>query len=231
MKIALIGHGKMGKMVEQQAHLAGHEIVAIITPSCWDESAIAKADVCIEFTRPDAVISNIVKLARLNKPIVVGTTGWESDFQAISDLVDQSKVGLVYSPNFSIGMNLYFHLVDQFSRQLAPFAEFAMAGIEYHHQQKLDSPSGTAKAISSIIKTNHPSQQDFSFHSVRCGTIVGTHTVMANSPAETLTLTHCAHNREGFAKGALVAADWIQHQSGLYSFSDCLQSIIGQKKC
>lgn len=224
LKIALIGYGKMGKMIEQMAVMRDHEIVAIIDPEKENREitldALSAADVCIEFTRPDAVLDNIRKTLRLGKNIVVGTTGWSDSLESVERWVTESGAGLFYASNFSLGINLFLKTVEHAADLFLKRANYQAAGVEIHHKQKLDSPSGTAIAIQDAIARASGNTPIFS--SVRCGSTPGTHTVYFDSPADTITLTHQARNREGFALGAITAAEWMLGRKGIYTMEDML---------
>jgi 4-hydroxy-tetrahydrodipicolinate reductase len=207
MKIALFGHGKMGKMVEKIALEEGHSCVSL-----------NEADVGIDFSHPEAVISHIQQAAEKKKPIVIGTTGWDSEIEMAKNLVEKSCMAALYSSNFSLGM-AYFHLLLKQARSL--FSDYDVAGVEYHHNQKKDSPSGTAKAIAKTLEMKTP------FTSVRCGRITGKHEVIFDSPFDTVTLIHEAHGREAFARGALAAAQWLRDKKGWYTLDDLLRSSHG----
>lgn len=224
LKIALIGYGKMGKMVEQMAVKRSHEIVAIIDPKTEDretvQNSLKKADVCIEFTQPNAVLGNIRTALSLGKNIVVGTTGWNDALKNVEKWVAESGTGLFYASNFSLGVNLFLKTVEKAADLFLNTGNYNVAGVEIHHQQKLDSPSGTAIAIQqTIARTGGKSP---SFSSVRCGSVPGTHTVYFDSPSDTITLTHQARNREDFALGAVSAAEWMQGKTGIYTMEDML---------
>lgn len=226
MKIALIGYGKMGKMIEKSALERGHEIVARINSSEWDHDALQRADVCIEFSHPEAAVNNITKLAKLKKNIVIGTTGWYPQLELIQSVVDEAGVGAIYSANFSIGVNLMIAIVDHAASVMNAFEEYDVACIEAHHKQKVDSPSGTAEMITKTIEGTMKRIDKVPISSVRCGSIPGTHTVLFDSPCDTISITHTARSREGFASGAVLAGEWLQGKKGLYTFAQCMQSMI-----
>lgn len=224
MKIALIGYGKMGKLVEKCASEAGHEIVAKIAPSLSNRITaqnIADADVSIDFTAPDAVLENVRLLASLKKNIVIGTTGWEKEHATVAKIVADEGIGLLYDANFSMGMHCFLQLVQEAARLFFSVEGYDVAGIESHHLQKRDAPSGTAKMIAA--KMEEASGVRVPFTSVRCGSIPGTHTLIFDSPVDTVTLTHNARSREGFARGALAAAEWIKGRVGVYTLSDLIE--------
>jgi 4-hydroxy-tetrahydrodipicolinate reductase len=206
MKLALLGYGKMGKLIENLALEKGHTIVPL-----------QHADVALDFSHPDAVIKHIKEAAKLQKPLVMGTTGWYDHLDEAKSIVKKNNIGFIYSPNFSLGIQLFLQIVEAAAKIISPFKEYDASGVEYHHRQKVDNPSGTAKAIAE--KFDH----DLHFASVRCGSIPGTHTLIFDSPADTITFTHQARNREGFALGAIAAAEWILNKKGFYTFQEMNQ--------
>jgi len=202
LKVSLIGYGKMGKMVEKAALSRNHLIVDVL-----------EADVCIDFTHPDAAVENIYRLAEQRKNIIMGTTGWYERLPEVEALVKKYQIGLLYSPNFSLGVNLFLRIVEEAAKRLLPF-NYHVAGVEWHHKEKVDSPSGTALAIAK--RTGVP----VDFASVRCGSIPGKHELLFDSKVDQITLTHEARSREGFAMGAVQAAEWLQGKTGLYTMED-----------
>lgn len=245
MKIALIGYGKMGQAVREVLSEIKHEIVSISfdnNKSSLDLLGIKKSDVAIDFTSPEIVISNIQKVLPLRIPMVIGTTGWLKDLDKVKKLVSKSKTGLIYGSNFSIGGNIFFEILRNASSMLGNFPDYDVAGIETHHTGKKDSPSGTAKKLSDIIINNIPSKKslqteslqreikkdELHFASVRLGSYFGKHEIMFDSVADEITLTHTAHNRSGFAKGAVFAAEFIKNKKGVYVFEDILRKEISK---
>lgn len=227
LKIAIIGYGKMGKMVERQARSRNHEIVAIIDPSLSlneiTSESIGQADLCIEFTRPDSVLDNIRKILDLKKNVITGTTGWDSSLEQVKTWVNESDAGLFYASNFSLGLNYFLNTVEKAAELFLQNDNYDVAGMEIHHNQKLDSPSGTALTIQNrIAKKGNIPLEKIPFSSVRCGSTPGTHTIYFDSPADTITLTHQARNREDFALGAVTAAEWMQNKKGVYTMEDLL---------
>lgn len=226
MKIALIGYGKMGRIIEECAQKLGHQIIAKISSKNWEDSEIATADICIEFTNPESALDNIRRIAKLKKPLIIGTTGWDHHLDQVTSIIDNENIGAVYSSNFSLGMNLFKEIVDFTSKLLNPFPQYDIAGIEYHHHQKKDRPSGSAKALSQVIEKNIDRIDQLPFSSIRCGSISGTHTILLDSSSDSITLTHDAKNREGFALGVIQAAEWLKDKKGLYPYSQCVQELI-----
>ncbi len=247
MRIALIGYGKMGKTIHSLAKQKGIEVAAIIDPLAPEATAkeisaasLQGADVCIDFTEPSSVLENIKKTAALKKNIVLGTTGWGSQAAEIKKIVQQNKIGLVFASNFSIGVNVFFRIIGNAARLFDKFSDYDAFVLELHHSKKKDSPSGTAKSIGEIILREMKRKNKMVFGnfagqiaanelhvaSVRAGGIPGTHTVGFDSNADTIELTHTARNREGFAAGALLAAQWIAEKKGFFSIDDLMTEII-----
>lgn len=240
MKIALIGYGKLGHQIEQIALEKGHNIVAKITsrscPLLRNSEEIKEADVCIDFSSPYCVVENIKALADMEKPVVVGTTGWYDQLEEIKNYVLQKNTGLIYAPNFSIGMQLFMQIVREAARLFDHFAEYDVGGLEIHHNQKVDSPSGTAESLAKIVLEEIKRKRsivyetldreiapsELHFASLRCGSMPGTHTVFFDSPNDTIELTHCVRDRAGLAKGAIAAAEWIRHKKGFFTLKDML---------
>jgi len=227
LKIALIGYGKMGKMVEQMARNKGHDIVTIIDPIFknleTERDSLEKADVCIEFTRPSAVLENIQRTLRIGKPLVVGTTGWDNALDDVKRWVSESGTGLFYASNFSLGVNLFLKTVEKAAELFLTKGDYDVAGVEVHHRQKVDTPSGTAISVQKAVAAGSKREKEsIPFSSVRCGSVPGTHTVYFDSPSDTVTISHQARNREDFALGAVAAAEWIQNKKGVYTMEDLL---------
>lgn len=228
MNIALIGYGKMGKIVEQIALQYGHSIIGIIDSQRMDQSSLLNADVCIDFSRPDQVIHNIKIVAALGKDIVMGTTGWYDQLSEVREIIENSHIGFVYAANFSIGIALYLNFIRHAATKINNLYEYDVSGVEVHHEQKLDSPSGTAKGIIQLLETHMPRKKGkINIASERVGDAPGTHSILFDSPADTITLTHTARNREGFATGALKAAEWVHNKKGFFHFNDVLEAIHG----
>ncbi|MCY3975458.1 MAG: 4-hydroxy-tetrahydrodipicolinate reductase [Simkaniaceae bacterium] len=226
MRVALIGYGKMGKAIEKVALLRGYEITARVRSGSWDPEGIVRADVCMEFTEPASAVDNISRLARMKKEIVIGTTGWDDRVDTVRRIVEEEGTGAVYGSNFSIGIHLFCACMSYVSRLMDRFEEYDPAGIDLHHKDKKDAPSGTALMIADIVRANMKRVDSVPFTSVREGDVAGTHTVRFDSPRDTLSLSHQAKNREGFAVGALQGAEWLSGKKGLYLFSDFLAQKI-----
>ena len=197
-------------------------------------------DVCVDFTHPDSVIDNVEKISKFRKNIVVGTTGWYNNMDEVKKIVKNAKIGLIWSGNFSIGVNIYFRVIESAARVINKFSDYDLFVHEFHHNKKADSPSGTAVMIGKILVDNIERKKkivteelkrkidpdELHISSTRCGTIPGTHTVGFDSSADTIELTHTARSREGFALGAVTAAQWIQGKKGFYDINDMMKSII-----
>jgi len=222
MKLAIIGYGKMGRMVEQFAPEYGFSTVVPIDID--DDFAKAGAvDVAIEFTTPDAALPNIEKLAAMKVPIVVGTTGWLAHLDRARAAVDKNGSALVWSPNFSVGVNVFLRVVREAAKLLADEKEYGAWAWEIHHDTKKDAPSGTMiKLVEEMKSAGYSRHIDVS--SNRAGRHPGTHEIGFDSAADTITLRHAARSREGFARGALKAAQWIVGKQGVFEFSDVLFS-------
>lgn len=235
MKIALIGYGKMGKAVEEAVFQSAHKIISISYKDhkTFDTKGIKEADVAIDFTSPEIVLDNAQKILSSGINFVIGTTGWYKNIEEIEKMVKKYKKGVIYGSNFSIGANIFFQIVANAAKLLGQF-DYDVAGFEVHHTGKKDSPSGTAKKISDIIIKNMPgkkrlqaetlqrqiTKEELHFASVRTGRYFGRHEIFFDSVADEIKLTHDAHNRLGFAKGAVYAAEFIKGKRGLYSFED-----------
>lgn len=219
IKIALIGYGKMGREIDALCH--DSEVFEVISVSFkkiddkLDLKGIAEADVAIDFTSKDVVVKNMEAVAKLGKNLVVGTTGWYGDMETVKKIIEKYQIGLIYSPNFSIGANIFFKMVDFSAKLFSKFPDYDVYGLEIHHKAKLDSPSGTALKIASKVP-------GLNFSSIRSGRNPGFHEVVFDSGADSITMSHQAHNRSGFAKGALVAAEFIKNKKGVYTFDDVI---------
>jgi 4-hydroxy-tetrahydrodipicolinate reductase len=220
MKLAIVGYGKMGRLIDQLAPEAGFDVAARI--DAGDEIAAANgADVAIEFTEPESAVRNLLGLAKLKVPVVCGTTGWFDRLPDIRSAVEASGSGLVYSANFSVGVNVFTRAVAEAARLLADEGDYAAWAWEIHHGAKKDAPSGTLLKLTAAMKAagyNRP----VDVSSSRAGAHPGTHEVGFDSAADTITLRHVARNREGFARGALKAARWVVGKQGVWEFSEVL---------
>lgn len=247
MKISIIGFGKMGKVINDLAKEKNFEICSIVDPFSKEANfreisieSIGNADVCIDFTHPNCVLDNIKKVIEIGKNLVVGTTGWYDKIDEVYSLVKDSKIGFVYGSNYSIGMNLFYRIIDFSSNLFDKFSEYDVSGQELHHNLKADSPSGTAIELSNIILKNierkknvlfgnsssRINSETLQFTSNRCGFIPGTHKIIFDSYADTIELIHSVRNRLGFAEGALLSAEWILDKQGFFTFNDLLTELI-----
>jgi 4-hydroxy-tetrahydrodipicolinate reductase len=247
MKIALLGHGNMGTEIENLIKESSkHQIVAINLEHLGDqivEEEVRKADVVIDFTSPQIVVENIKKVAALGKNMVVGTTGWYKNLDEVEKIVAESGTGLIYAQNFSVGANIFFQVVAHAAKLMSKFGNYDVYGFEVHHTGKKDSPSGTALRIAKEIMGNFPAKssvqtekldrqinpEELHFASIRGGRNPGFHQVVFDSSADSITLSHTAHNRQGFAEGALLAAEFILDKKGLFVFDDIFKSGGGEK--
>ena len=222
MKLAIIGYGKMGRLIGQLAPEYG--FTSIVTIDIGDDFAKAVgADVAIEFTTPDAALSNIERLAAMKLPVVVGTTGWLAHMDRVRAAVEKNGSALVWSPNFSVGVNVFLRVVREAARLLTDEKEYGAWAWEIHHDTKKDAPSGTMiKLVEEMKAAGYPRNIDVS--SNRAGRHPGTHEIGFDSAADTITLRHAARSREGFARGALKAAQWIVGKQGVFEFGDVLFS-------
>ncbi|MEE1885003.1 4-hydroxy-tetrahydrodipicolinate reductase [Pedobacter flavus] len=241
MKIALLGYGKMGQMIEKFATQRGHSIVLKIGAGEvfeLDETMLKDADMAIDFSAPDAVLKHIDVCLNANVPVVVGTTGWYSQLQEVKDKVMASNNSLLYGSNFSVGVNLFFAANKYLAKLMNNYPVYDVQIEEIHHTQKLDSPSGTAITIAEgIIEeierknewVNHLEDEipqnvvkpnELLIQSLRIDEVPGTHTVIYSSEVDEITFQHTAHNRAGFALGAVVAAEWLENKQGFYSVED-----------
>ncbi len=251
MKIALIGYGKMGKEVERLAQLSDIQVVSIIDPKEGEDAfleitaqALKNADVAIDFTSPAAAIYNMKKVASLKKNMVVATTGWYDQLEEAKKIVKNSGIGLIYSPNFSIGVNMYFRMVEEAAKLMDKASNYDVYSYEFHHNQKVDAPSGTAKQIAGVLIKNIARKKkplygnverkiepdELHVQSVRAGFFPGTHSVGFDSESDTIEIKHTARNRLGFAQGALLAAKWISGKKGLYTMDDFLSDYFKPRK-
>src|SRR6478672_9204807 len=230
MKIALIGTGQMGTMVETLALAKGHEISAAIdeTSGALSASALGQkiegSDVAIDFSSATAVRRNVAACMTAGIALVEGTTGWIENFGEVKAVVERYEGSFVYGANFSIGVNLFYRIVDQASELFARFPEYEVFIEEQHHSRKADAPSGTALKLKELV--NRRIENDFSVSSTRAGNIPGTHRVGFDGPADQVLLEHTARSREGFAAGALTAAEWIVGKKGFYEFGEVIDEIL-----
>ena len=230
MKIALLGYGKMGKTIERLAKERGHEIVYTIKDNIRDYD-LSKADVAIDFSVPGAAFENITTCFEQQVPVISGTTGWLNKYDEAVAKCEENKGAFIYASNFSLGVNLFFELNKKLAEMMSSFPEYAVGIEEIHHTQKLDAPSGTAISLAEQIieKTkrkgwslNRAEDGEIPILAKRIENVPGTHVITYNSPVDTIKIEHIAHSRDGFALGAIVAAEWIQNKKGVFSMKDVL---------
>ena len=233
MKTALIGYGAMGKLIKTLAENKNHEITIIIDESDAGSSAeelaekLKDVDTAIDFSSAEAVMRNVRACLSANVALVEGTTGWNAEKDAIKNLVAQSNGAFVFGANFSVGVNLFYRITNFAAEIFAKFDDYEAFIEERHHSRKKDAPSGTALKLKEIVAEHIA--KDFSVSSTRAGNLPGTHIVGFDANADTIELTHTARSREGFASGAILAAEWIAGRKGFYEFTDVMDEILRQK--
>ena len=260
MNFILAGYGKMGRLIETRLAERGCGLLAVIDPAGAAATEVPvyaslrdalngapgrrlkDADAVIEFTRPDSAVDNLLFLAQEKIPVVTGTTGWYDRLPEVSRAVTGAGSSLLWSANFSLGVNLFFRIAACAAKLIDPFAEYDAAGFECHHNKKADSPSGTAKALAELTLANMtrkkkavyhllerpPAADELHFASVRAGSVPGTHSLFFDSAADTIEITHTARSREGFARGAVLAAEWLiaKKRTGVFNIDDVLADIL-----
>ncbi len=235
MNIALFGYGKMGKEIEDIALQRNHTIVLKITNQnkhLITEVDLQKADVAIEFSTPQTVLTNIETCFNANLPIVVGTTGWYDNFEEIKKHCSAKNASLFYATNFSLGVNLFFKVNTYLAHLMNKYNDYNVSMEEIHHIHKLDKPSGTAITLANQIidkierKTNFSTEiqspETLYIKDIRQGEVPGTHIIKYQSLIDDIEIMHKAHNRKGFALGAVIAAEFLQHKKGIYTMSDII---------
>lgn len=231
MKIALLGYGKMGKTIERLAVAKGHSIV-FKSSSASEEGDLRSANVAIEFSTPETAVKHITTCFENGIPVISGTTGWLEHYNEMLKLCEARNGSFIYASNFSIGVNLFFNLNEHVAKLMAPWKEYTVSIEEIHHTQKKDAPSGTAISIAEGIvknsaktgwKLGEAAVDEIAVTAKRIDDIKGTHIVRYASEVDSISLKHEAHSRDGFAIGAILAAEWIQHKKGVYSMRDVLQ--------
>jgi 4-hydroxy-tetrahydrodipicolinate reductase len=228
MKLALFGYGKMGHMIEQAATRAGLEVACVIDPVAGSRGKLTEADVCVDFSEPDAVIANIKTAADSRLSMVVGTTGWYNRLDEARRIVAAGQIGFVYGSNFSVGVNLMFKLAAYASEMFKHFDLHDPFIEEAHHKFKKDAPSGTALSLKRIVEEQYGCELPTA--STRAGYFPGKHTLGFDSEADTLEIIHTARTRAGFADGAVIAAKWIAGRKGFYEFSEIIDEQLGAKR-
>ncbi|MCV2484129.1 4-hydroxy-tetrahydrodipicolinate reductase [Flavobacterium sp. SH_e] len=230
MKIALLGYGKMGKVIERIALERGHEIV-LRKDELNTYDGLSTADVAIDFSVPSAAVSNISASFNANVPVVSGTTGWLEHYDEMIALCNEKKGGFISSSNFSLGVNIFFGLNEYLAKIMRQFDSYKVSMEEIHHIHKLDAPSGTAISLAQgvIQNSNYANwtmedakANEIRIEAKRIGEVPGTHTVNYDSPIDSIEIKHTAHNREGFALGAVIAAEWLAGKQGVFSMKDVL---------
>ena len=230
MNIALFGYGRMGKMIEALAESRGHQIVARID---LDTVTIdfSQMDVAIDFSTPDSAFGNISNCLKHKVPVISGTTGWLADYDKAIQLCEEEQGAFIYASNFSLGVNVFFELNQQLAKMMKQLRQYEVSITEIHHTQKLDAPSGTAITLAEGIleysdytgwRLDEAVENKLQIASKRIGEVPGTHTIDYKSNVDSIEIKHTAHNREGFALGALIAAEWLVGKTGVFSMKDVL---------
>lgn len=238
MKVAILGYGKMGQIIEKIAQERGHNILLKINQHNIDELNIEnlkKADVVIDFSTPESAKTNIILSIDANKPIISGTTGWLDDYKEVKDYCIKNDGAFLYASNFSLGVNLFFELNKNLAKLMKKHQQYQINLTEIHHSEKLDAPSGTAISLAeqiiseSDIKNkwtinSENSDEELKIDAQRKGNITGTHSVNYKSETDSISIIHEAHSRNGFALGAIISAEWIMSKKGVFSMHDVLFS-------
>ena len=230
MKIALFGYGKMGKMIEKIALERNHTIVAKVDVDTVDID-FSEMDVAIDFSMPSAAYGNLTKCFENGVPVISGTTGWLDKYDDAVAICKKNKGAFIYASNFSLGVNVFFELNEYLAKMMKNLDQYNVSMEEIHHTQKLDEPSGTAITLAEgiINNTNYSAWKlenapagEIPIVSKRIGTTPGTHSIDYSSKVDSIEIKHTAHNREGFALGAVIAAEWIVGKTGIFSMKDVL---------
>lgn len=239
MKIALIGYGKMGKVIEKLALAKGHQITAIVdSQNSIENTNFDDVDVAIEFTRPELAVKHMNFCLEIGLPIIVGTTAWQNELKIITENVSKYNGALVHASNFSIGVNLFSEMNKKLAKIMEAHPAYKLEMTEIHHTQKLDKPSGTAVTLAEEIieqNTNYKhwrlagnneleNEKEFFIHALREENVPGTHLINYSSPIDSIQIQHIAHTRDGFALGAILAAEWIKNKKGIFTMKDVLQN-------
>jgi len=235
MKAALIGYGKMGQAIAHILEERGHHIVLRASDEQYDDELLRQADVALEFTQPDAAVGNLKQCFAVGVPVVTGTTGWQDQYEEVAALCRKAGGGLLYASNFSLGVNLFFALNKHLAQLMEPYPEYRAQLEEIHHTEKKDQPSGTAITLAQDILTqqkryrhwqlgsNITAEHTLGVTAQRISDVPGTHSVQYHSKQDTLEIKHTAHSRQGFAKGAALAAEFMAGKQGLYTMQDVLK--------
>jgi len=230
MKIALLGYGKMGQTIERIALERGHEIV-LKKDEFNTYEGLSNADVAIDFSIPAVAVENISNCFHTNVPVISGTTGWLEHYDEMVALCKDKNGAFISSSNFSLGVNLFFELNEYLAKMMSKFGSYSVEMEEIHHTQKLDAPSGTAISLAKGVIENsdytnwtleEAKENQIHIEAVRTENVPGTHTVTYNSVVDTIEIKHTAHNRDGFALGAVIAAEWIVGKHGIFTMKDVL---------
>jgi 4-hydroxy-tetrahydrodipicolinate reductase len=242
VKLALIGYGRMGHAVEAAARARGHEIVARLDHGDGiDRKSLAGADVAIDFTLPSAVVENVRRVADAGVDLVIGTTGWYDRTEEVRSAVVGAKVGCLWSPNFSLGVQLFFRLAAAAGRLADALEEYDVYVYEAHHRHKVDHPSGTALRLAEVLlqsiarkaswqegpPAGAPDPSVLWVTAIRAGEIPGVHEVGLEGPADSIVVRHTARGREGFARGAVAGAEWVKGRSGFFGMDEMLAERLG----
>lgn len=251
MNITLIGFGKMGQIIADLALKRGHTIASTIDqvkPNATYQKITAESlentDVCIDFSNLHAVENTVEQCISHGKNLVIGTTGWNDQLPTIKENISKSAIGVITSPNFSLGVNIFLQMLANASEIINNFDEYDVLVNEWHHRQKKDSPSGTALAIGNLLLKHierkkmlvterfdrEPQSNEIHLVSTRGGEIPGTHTVFFDSQADTIEITHTARNRTGFALGAIICAEWIIGKKGFFTMQDWMEDVMKRKQ-
>ena len=231
MKIALLGYGRMGQAIEKIALERGHEIVLKVDKDTKDYD-LTSADVAIDFSIPNAAVNNLTNCFNANTPVVSGTTGWLDSYDQMCELCNQKEGSFIYASNFSLGVNLFFELNKKVAQLMQPMlGNYGVTTEEIHHTKKLDAPSGTAITLAEGIIENtdfenwklyEGDQKNIAITAKRVGDVPGTHSITYHSEVDEIEIKHTAYNRQGFALGAVVAAEWLANKKGIYKMKDVL---------
>lgn len=230
MKIALLGYGRMGKAIEKIAQDRGHEIVSKIDKN-FNEGRLNQSDVAINFSVPQAAVKNITSALESAIPVVCGTTGWLDAFEEVKQVALKNNTAFLYASNFSIGVNLFFKLNELLAKMMQNQTDYKASMEETHHVHKLDAPSGTAITLAEGIIENadltkwssdNAAEDELLIKSIREGEVPGTHAIEYASKIDAITIKHEAFNRQGFALGAVIAAEWIADKKGIFNMNDVL---------
>jgi 4-hydroxy-tetrahydrodipicolinate reductase len=231
MKIALLGYGKMGKVIERIALERGHEIV-LRKSSASSFDGLDNADVAIDFSVPSSAVTNISECLNNGIPVISGTTGWLQDYNKMVALCKDKNGAFIYGSNFSLGVNLFFELNNYLAKMMSKFNQYKVTMEEIHHTQKLDAPSGTAISLAKGVIENsnysnwtleNPKENEIQIDAKRIENVPGTHSIFYTSEVDTIEIKHTAHNRDGFALGSLIAAEWLVGKKGVFTMKDVLE--------